>query len=544
MRRQLVVVALVLAAIAGGLAPQTRGPFGGDEFYIMANLGSKDWGDRWFAFNASFPGQSGGAWYDGVAPYERRYVRLAPSALMSVEATIFGSSAASFKLVSLLLHLMNCLLGLRLLARWLGFEKAAALTAIVGLHPIVAQPVSWVACQPILVAMLATLLAATALERRLAGRGALASFAVVACAFLAVTSYEAAVAVPLGLLAFDAWAVRRGSAAPSRPMQAALIALYPVYGAIVAWNLSDVGLTDASYRATLPEFLSLATADLANYLAKTFSGARLDHRSAEYARLGHPLALATMLGLLALLVWRRRSRPGLTVGLLTYAALLAPPLLTRAAVSFTNLPSHRQLYLPLLGVAIALGSLWSGPIRRWQIACVVVVCGAFALLCWQHAPNVKLAAAHAAMGAAVQRELADSPDDAPLVVIGESRCGYDPRFDAPGRIVRNLIPLTIPGDIPEILRLDSHTLQASSSRGLRVVRFAPTRPRPGDRKPHEIAGLARDGRQELGLAVAEAAPPDGRAPYTEIRFRFERPLTSHVFLSIHGCELPTRVELP
>ena len=163
--RQLVLGSLVVLAIAAGLAPQTRGPFGGDEFYILTNLTSPDWGDRWFAFDASFPGQSGGQWYSGVAPYERHYVRLAPSALMSLEAAVFGSSASDFKTVSLLLHLINCLLGLRLLAGWLGLEKAAAITALVGLHPVVSQPVSWVACQPILIAMLATLLALTALER-------------------------------------------------------------------------------------------------------------------------------------------------------------------------------------------------------------------------------------------------------------------------------------------------------------------------------------------------------------------------------------------
>ena len=192
-----------LLIVAAGLWPNTQGSFGGDEPYVFANLNSPSWRERLFAFNADFPGRSGSAWYRGHERYQRRYVRLLPSALLGVEAHLFGSHAPSYKRVSLALHLATCLVGFYLLLRLLSDpRKAALLVAPLGLHPVVDQSIDWVACQPILIAGLFSLLAGAAWVHRYQ-RGGQMGWAVPPLAFLSITSYEAAIAVPLLLLGID-----------------------------------------------------------------------------------------------------------------------------------------------------------------------------------------------------------------------------------------------------------------------------------------------------------------------------------------------------
>ena len=66
-------------------------------------------------------------------------------ASFALQAKLLGLSAWHFHLVNILLHLANCA-SLALLGRWLGLGRAGAWSAMLlfGLHPVVAEPVSWV----------------------------------------------------------------------------------------------------------------------------------------------------------------------------------------------------------------------------------------------------------------------------------------------------------------------------------------------------------------------------------------------------------------
>ena len=206
--------ALAVALLVGAaLFVVTGAPLVGDDDYVLANLTSPDLGDRFLAYNVDFPGGRGGeAWYEGFGAFQRRYLRVLPSALLSLEVAVLGSDAESLHRVSLAIHVLNCVLGYLLLARFLPNRVGAALVAVVlGVHPIVREPVEWLACQPILVAGTCSLLAAHLLVRLDATSSRLHRAALVGLTLLAMTSYESAVVLPLVLLAVD-----RGVGPPAR----------------------------------------------------------------------------------------------------------------------------------------------------------------------------------------------------------------------------------------------------------------------------------------------------------------------------------------
>ena len=147
------VVALSLGRFVGG-------PLTGDDDYVLHNLASSKVREGLFAYNVDLVKGEGGetVWYEGFDTLQRRYVRVVPSGLMTIEYRLFGSNPIGLKTISLLVHLLNLVLGYGLLRRNLADPlTAAAIVALVGLHPAAAECVGWFACQPILLAALASL---------------------------------------------------------------------------------------------------------------------------------------------------------------------------------------------------------------------------------------------------------------------------------------------------------------------------------------------------------------------------------------------------
>ena len=145
MRATPTVASRVLVAIALALAPLARGPWRGCE-QLVANATSTSWQRRLAVWNtdAARAGDEPAAWYASTEPVARRYVRLAPSVLMTLELGAFGSRPWALRLVTLALHVVACWLALRLLARWTkDVEKAAAIVLVVGLHAAAFDVVSW-----------------------------------------------------------------------------------------------------------------------------------------------------------------------------------------------------------------------------------------------------------------------------------------------------------------------------------------------------------------------------------------------------------------
>jgi len=116
---------LTLAALLVGvvtvaaLLPSTNVRWSADDAYVLEHLQSADLRSRLFAFNLDRPSDSSGAWWEGIV-YQRRFVRIVPSALMSLEVRLLGRDPWRLHLVSLALHLLNTLLIFHLSRRWLG----------------------------------------------------------------------------------------------------------------------------------------------------------------------------------------------------------------------------------------------------------------------------------------------------------------------------------------------------------------------------------------------------------------------------------------
>lgn len=544
----------VLAVLALALAPLARGPWQGSE-QLVANAESPRWSRRLalWSTDAARIGDEPAAWYSSTASVARRYVRLAPSALMSLEIAVFGTRPWALRLVTLALHVVVCWLGLRLLARWTGdVEKAAAVVLVVGLHGAAFEVVSWESCQPIAVAALFSLLAASlVLASRDAGssRATLAAGALLLTVF-AMTSYEAAVALPLALLQVERAPRREGSSGPPARAPAwlapTLLGLYPVY-ALVVW-ISTRGSTHASYRAAPSEALATLAGDLAGYLTRTvlyfFIG------DGAIAHLRYVVAGLAVAALATTALSRARPtslRRGLLVGTGAYFLFLAPPLFTRATVSLLNRPSHRQLYLPLAGVAILL-ALAPGrmTIRRW------IVMGAVAGLAATASVAILVRRApppgYERLRASVRRALADARADQPVLVVGRAICPgrfstheYHVEYDAGPRPVVQFLPLDRSGRLPALRLTGERTIEVRAEAGFAFD--SPPRAATTGRIPHRPPPIASAREQRASFGRVEVVTRDTRLGIRELLITLDRPAAEHVLLLLDGCAEARRVEL-
>ena len=480
---------------------------------------------------------------------QRRFVRLLPSALIAGEVAVFGANPQAFHFVSLALHLLNCLLVFALIRRWLHDEwKVLMATAVFGMHPIVAEPVGHLAAQAVLVATTASLAAAYALVRYRERQGVGWLYVLGLATATTLTSYEAAIGLPLLLVMGDALLTRGTSLRPAarlapRILVVAQIPLMLILSGVVR---RDVSASEMSYRPALAEVWYVGRTDLENYLLKAVGV--LNPRDNEdywlHNAAGEPVAVAAAMALiLAVLWWGRRRRPA-WLGILTFAIFLAPPYLIRATIGLYNFPTHRQLYLPLLGVAILVAA-WLAEARRGVAMIVFLpVLVLYAMLA-ATVGKFNLAWSDSRSGSeAARRSLAGMPLDAPIVLVGSyGDCGYTTAFDWPGRPEWKLVPPSRSSVLPVIERLDDHTILAVAASGfaMPVEKATPSPPWAAPtygatvrQTPIPVEAVRR-GRQQIDGALVEVVSR-GPSEIRGLRFRLNRPLTEYIFLFAAGCD--------
>jgi hypothetical protein len=539
-RLRWVPITLVLVVVACGLAPVLRNGFGPDAGYILRNARG-DARQRLFAWNAEAPSQPFGYWYSGEV-FQRRFVRVLPSALVSLELSTLGARPFRINTVQLGIHLLNLLLGYLLLRTWLERWGAALVVLIVGLHLPARELVGWIGGQPTLVATTCLLACALALRRYRARPSATALLAIAATSLALVTSYEAAIFAPALLAGVD-YVLTRGQKLPAqvawRP-RLALVAPLPLFALLSWWNGRDVTAHEASYRAGLAELWRVARVDLGNYLLKSLFVVRSIHSYDLYDRFGEwPFAVA-LLVLLALVTWWARRHTVAWLGLVVYFGFLVPPLLVRACCSTANVPSFRQLYLPHCGLAMILGALFTGPMRARHL----VAAASFAVLAIATVPPPRdLGAVHAAVTQAAGEGARD------IALVGQfdcespscrKPCGYDIDREWPGHPQWRLVPLSTEGEAPELTRVDDRTFQAR----VHGVFAIPVQREldPGDAENRYPIHLARTwiqpplqaGPLRFGEATIRALAQDADGIHA-LEYRLDRPLSEYVFLEARGC---------
>jgi hypothetical protein len=540
---------LVSGFVILALLPATRVGFGPDDAYVLAHVQSADWRTRLFAFNVDRPSEHYGAWWEGVQ-YQRRFIRLLPSAFMAAELAAVGQRPQRLHLVSLGLHLLNVLLVYRLARRWLAHDgKAALVAAVFGVHPVVVEPVSWFAEQPLLVATTCTLLSIKCWIRYRTGQGGIWLFAALAAIFAAVTSYEAAAGLPLVIAAGDVvWSRIRSSTSRWGP-RAAVVALLVPYLVLVKVNQAGALALETSRRPTLAEAWRVGRVDLANYLFKALGLIRPDRPQDYwvYNALGEPLALLLLMLAIVPVVWWARRRPLALSGLFVFLALLGPPWLVRATVGTLNIPSSRALYLPLLGLAMVIGVALSTARFRNAVLIILPLLAAACVLDRQ--PHGFGGASRASAGT---RTLLSGIDPArPVIIVGDfafaprrAGCLYEVSLDWPGRAELRLVPPGRSGAAPHLTRTGERTFTASAPDGFFLpmqrepvvgpaagrVRYSPG----GFRVTREPPPLVLQGRQRLSGATVEIETRDGDA-IRSLRYTLDRALDDYVFLAAEGC---------
>jgi len=313
-----------------------------------------------------------------------------PLTLLSLQANyaLHGLEPAGYLIANVALHAASAVILFLALARLTGGIWASAFVAgVFALHPLHVESVAWAAMRKdtlsALCWMLTLLAYARYTERPGAGRYAWVALFLT----LGLLAKPVVVTLPCVLLLLDYWPLRRlqRRAERRRAVLEKLPLLIPVVivSAVTIVLQQDAGALPDQTRLPFELRLWNALDSYAVYLGKTFWPTGL---AVFYP---HPLdtlpaARVTLAGLLlagisvvALLLMR--SRPYLLVGWLWYLGTLVPVIgLLQAGMQAR---ADRYMYLPLIGLSIALA--WGGAdlLGRWRAGRVALAgAGAAALV--------------------------------------------------------------------------------------------------------------------------------------------------------------------
>jgi hypothetical protein len=316
--------------------------------------------------------------WDVNAQFERlgvriRYWRPIITFSYAVDWAIGGGSPVYFHATNLLWQALVGFLTFRALERWLVQRTWAFVGALLfAVHPTKAESVAWIAGRTDVICLAAMLLCAEAVAYRLRARTSRARAAAIGLEVLATAlayaSKEQSIVLP-AFVAIEAWA-----AAGRRPIERGVVvrclrAAAPQLVVAIAYVLVRrvvLPMRDAYGEFSPGMRVEMVLESFGRYAAATFwpldlsvqkallradaSGRLIFHRGYE------ALGAATIAGTLALAWLARRRLPAVTVGLVFYLASLLPTANVVPSGMIT-LVSDRFLYVPLLGLALALMSV-------------------------------------------------------------------------------------------------------------------------------------------------------------------------------------------
>jgi hypothetical protein len=507
-------------------------PFAGDDIYVLESLRSGSWHSRLAAFDLDAPSADDVSWWSGPV-FQRRFVRVPSSGLLWLQWKLFGFHAEAFHAVTWLCVLAASLLIFRRARQALTPLQAALVALVPSVHPASAEVVGVMNCQPLAFAGLCAVLAALAWERQ--------SKAAFIWTALAITSYEAAIFLPFALVLADRWT--RGRFDKRSAAMAALFAAYVPAAIAVRSGLTDPDTGPMRPAAEVWRSLRL---DGEAYVLKTFG--IFDPYATQiywvHRHAGEVIAAALAIALLAGVWFSLKSRRAGLLGAMVFFGFLLAPWLTRATVSQLNLPTLRQLALPvMLGgpllMAAVLGNAWRSAAAGALLAlCTVqsILSGGIGGL--QH--DRRLA------DAGLRRALQGVAESQEIVTVDDG-CGSSPSLVREGPVLF-AIPPSRGDDAPTLRALDGYTVLAESKSGFQIqdkIR-PPKRSTALDRGPGWLTlrppPLLANGWQRIpGATVAIAEQHEGLVH--ALRVRFDWPLRQITILRYLNCEDLERIDL-
>ena len=508
------LIVLVSAAL---LVPNSDHPFLGDDSYVLRNLDSPDLSRKFSAWTAEHPSPSSGPympWFFGY-DYRRQFVRFVPSVLASVQAAFFGRDPTPYHLVSILLHMVSCILLFRLLLR-LGLDRrASGLAAVLfAAHPAAAEVCLELMTQPIVTAGLCVLITGHLLlnylevpsRKRLAG--------LCLATLTTLCTYESIVLMPVFIVVVDIYAEKR--TAVSRvggwPLRTAMLACFATY--MVGRTLW--GAEDFTLGSSFPRNLVLPTlsGDLAAYWVRAFgiSSNSLHKDLAATAGIAVTAMVWLPVTLAALVIFYRRKQHLALLGLTWFFAFIAPPVLVRATLSIFSLPSFRQMYVSAIGILILIAVLFSRTSPRWNLglAAAIVVAMIGSNLSSMGDITSRIASS-TKIEAMVIDALKHRPPSSDVIWLGSSKFvfPYSVTFNWPGRQELAAVPPLKSARAPTVgltedvvvCRDDEHTLVARSPTPFSIGGQArvswPGRINRIQFKPPDGVALLKNGEQDL-----------------------------------------------
>jgi len=400
-------IALLCAAAALAVSlPTLRNGFAIDDIHVFVDQPSiRDLGHVGSFFASGWGTGSNNVQEQGL---NTNYYRPLPTTLSAVEYALFGLRPVGFHLTSALLHAAASVLAALIL--WQLTARQAAVTLIGGLlfavHPASSEAYAAACYQTVLLAgslgLLCLLLFGRILQKGaspmlLAGLG----FALLG----ALLSKEEAFAIPLLAVA---WAVllrppgwRRSLALASAAMAAPTLVVLGLRAAFVRPSAITyfgnepagvVALTMVRVQALYAELLLLPLRLCPFY----------DWFVIDYQR-GLSAGVATGAGILlacaVAFIYSVRRRPLLALAIAWYFLALLPG---SQIVSIIVVAAERFLYLPMLGISLAAGLLFSGLIERARAAG------------WRRLPMAAIAVVVLLLGARTVMRMSDWRNDGTL----------------------------------------------------------------------------------------------------------------------------------
>jgi hypothetical protein len=257
---------------------------------------------------------------------------------------------------------------------WAAFFVSAAFA----LHPVMSSAVGYVSARSEILAAAGFLASLTFARRAIVGANRTAGMLAGIFGALAIGSSSSAAALPIVVLAYDAWVLRD----PSWTVRLSRI-YAPAALAIITlglWRLSGTAIPVVPPRGPIESVLTSSTV-VWHYLALlvTARGQSLVHDVHWPSSIVDPIsatALAALAAAAGIAIWKRRTHPLVAFGVVWFLGVLAP---TTSFVPVRDAIADHRLYLAFPGLLIAAGSLtWRAIASRRAIR--IVLTGVLALL--------------------------------------------------------------------------------------------------------------------------------------------------------------------
>ncbi|RMG11871.1 MAG: tetratricopeptide repeat protein [Planctomycetota bacterium] len=305
-----------------------------------------------------------GAWRILSGPLQGDYQPLYYLSL-AAECALHGGAPWALHATNVLLHALSVALAQRLLAPRIGRGRACAAAILFAVHPLVVEPVAWVASRKDVLMLPLLLAAVLAYRRGVEGRGPYAAWALASLGLgaAAVLSKTAAVVVP-GLLLVD----RLASPAPLRLRREAVFFVSAgalgIAGVVAkVWALNVLGAPPVIAPAGVLGRGALVAHTLGAFLQHALlpAGLGLGYDPERAGGLEYALRLAAPL-LAVLLAWKSRGRRGVRFGLAWWFVALVPAAQLRP---FWIWAADRYAYAALPGLCAVLVVLVLPERDRW-----------------------------------------------------------------------------------------------------------------------------------------------------------------------------------